>query len=74
MNPDNVADYSAVLTDQHDGCQWNPDQQRGSLVDDRHYRKTTAAFVVGGTIKYRVCATCAASPKWNAHKQIRITR
>lgn len=74
INPANVQDFGAVLRSRHDGCQWNPDEQRGSLVSDEHWRTTRAAFVVGGTIQYRVCISCARSPKWNAHKQVPISR
>lgn len=74
INPVNVEDFTAVLKSRHDGCQWNPEEQRGSLVSDSHWRNTTAAFVVGGSIQYRVCTSCARSPKWSAHKQERIRR
>ena len=72
INPANVADYGEILKSRHDGCQWNPDEQRGSLVSDDHWRRTRAKFIVGGTIQYRLCESCARSPKWNAHQQKRI--
>lgn len=74
INPVNVEDFSAVRRSRHDGCQWNPTEERGSLVSDSHWRETTAAFIVGGTIQYRVCASCARSPKWSAHKRVPISR
>lgn len=73
MNP-NLGDYGEVRRSKHDGCQWNPDEQRGSLISDRHWRKTKASVIVGGSIKYRVCANCAASEKWNQHRQAKIIR
>ena len=47
-----------------DGCEWNPDADRGSQVGDRHFAKVAAEFEVGaassGSICYRLCASYAA--------------
>ncbi len=72
IDPDNVADYREVLKSKHDGCQWNPDKLRGSLVADAHWRQTRAAFIVGGTIQYRICADCARTEKWSVHQKVAI--
>jgi hypothetical protein len=69
INPANVADYREILKSKHDGCQWNPEEQRGSLVSDAHWRQTRAAFIVGGSIHYRICIDCAASLKWSVHQR-----
>jgi hypothetical protein len=60
----------AVVHHAHDGCQWNPTENRGALVDDKHFRTTHAAVVVGPEfaetgIQFRLCADCARLPRWN---------
>lgn len=71
-HPANGGDYTEVLRARHDGCQWNPDEQRGSLTSDAHWRNTRAVAIVGGSIKYRVCANCVQTEKWRDHKQVPI--
>lgn len=55
-----------VVDHAHDGCQWNPMKGRGALPSDKHFRRTTAAVIVGGrgdgAIRYRLCQDCANLP------------
>lgn len=63
----------------HDGCEWNPEQHRGSEITDRHFSTTAATTVVGnasfdGTIRYRLCGSCAALPLFRRRPRQRIRR
>lgn len=60
----NLADYAAVLTHPHDGCQYEPTEQRGALLTDAHFQRTRAVAVAGVNIPYRLCAACARLPKF----------
>jgi hypothetical protein len=79
VNP-NVGKYLEVVGHRHDGCQWNPQEKRGALVADRHFRETEATVIVGAAtastgIQYRLCASCAQLPRWNrGHRHARIRR
>ena len=75
MNP-NHGRYLEVVRHEHDGCQWNPVEQRGSLVSDRHFRSTRAAVIVGHHdtsvgIQFRLGADCAQLARWNRGHQHR---
>ncbi len=67
---ENIGDYMAVTRLVHDGCQWNPARDRGSLPTDAHFLGTRAMVEAGGSIKYRLCLPCSRLPKWQAHKKV----
>ncbi|MGH9371000.1 MAG: hypothetical protein ACRD15_05660 [Vicinamibacterales bacterium] len=77
MNP-NTGLYLRVVTHPWDGCQHNPEQDRGSLPEDAHFLSTPAAFIVGGTwaglIRYRLCASCARLKRFRRLPQEPITQ
>jgi hypothetical protein len=55
--------FMDVVNHARDGCQWNPDEDRGALPSDQHFRTREAEVEVGGAgsgIRYRLCASCAA--------------
>jgi hypothetical protein len=78
VNP-NHGKYLDVVNHPHDGCHWNPRENRGALVSDRHFLETRATFIVGSAdpttgIQYRLCAGCAQLPRWKSrgHRHARI--
>ncbi len=51
-----------------DGCEWNPRANRPSWDDEHHYETTPAEVIVGHKGDWRLCASCAALPRFNRYR------
>lgn len=57
-----------MATHDFDGCEWNPHKSRLSYDADEHYRTTPATVLVGANGDWRLCAACAALPKFRRYR------
>lgn len=53
------------------GCEWEPGASRPALEDDSHWRQAAATVVVGAKSQWRLCAACAAEPRFGSYRQQR---
>lgn len=67
-------------TEAGEGCQWNPREQRGDVLDAAHTHSARAVVLVGahdasvnnGGIQYRLCSACAALPRFARRRRRRL--
>jgi len=52
-----------------DGCEWNPSMNRAAFDTDEHHRTTPAEIIVGAEGKWRLCAECAALPRFARYRK-----
>lgn len=52
-----------------DGCEWNPGADRPARAGDAHNSTTPAALLVGADGNWRLCALCAALPRFRRFRR-----
>lgn len=51
-----------------DGCEWNPSRDGEAWEGDAHFWANRATVLVGANGNYRLCASCAALPRFQRFK------
>lgn len=59
------------MTDKNDWCEWNPAENREAFPDENH---APATVLVGADGQYRLCAECAALPRFKRLKTRKAIR
>lgn len=55
-----------------DGCEWSPTRNAAAYADDPHLLSTPATVLVGSDGNFRLCADCAALPRFLRFKKTPI--